>query len=87
MNLTRKQLLFLRQLSKYLLPMPQNKKEWFASQIYVDEINNIIYDVEQWSDYLKLKNKFPYEDYDFIKKIKMGKKRIRKIRYHLWYIF
>lgn len=80
MKLSKPQLRFLRRLSKHLLPMPQNYKEWYAAKIYLDHKKKSIYDVEQWTDYLKLKNKFP--DDVFIS----GKTQLNKVRYQLCYI-
>ena len=54
---TRKRKRFIVKLAKKLLPMPQNEGQWHAAKIYVDERKESFYNVEQWEDYLKIKNK------------------------------
>jgi hypothetical protein len=51
---------FMVELSKKVLPIPQKEGEWHAARIYIDSINDSVYDIEQWEDYLKLKNRHPY---------------------------
>lgn len=67
MEIKEKEIYFLKQLALYNLPSPQLYKDWYAARIFYDNINDYKYDVEQWVDYLKLKNKYPY----FKKKINL----------------
>mmetsp|Transcript_12739 Transcript_12739/g.31274 ORF Transcript_12739/g.31274 Transcript_12739/m.31274 type:complete len:444 (+) Transcript_12739:261-1592(+) len=50
---------FLLNLSRQKLPMPQNEGDWHAARVYVDSLQRSLYDIEQWRDYLSLKNKLP----------------------------
>lgn len=79
---TRKRKRFIVKLAKKLLPMPQNEGQWHAAKIYVDERKESFYNVEQWEDYLKIKNKHPYyiprEEYRSIESIEENKNINRK---------
>jgi quinol monooxygenase YgiN len=61
----KKRKIFIVKLANLRLPMPQNEGQWHSARIYIDELKKSVYIVEQWEDYLKLKNKHPY--YDFIR--------------------
>jgi len=52
---------FMVRLSTQKLPMPQTESDWHAARIYVDSLQKSVYDVEQWCDYLSLKNKLPID--------------------------
>eukprot|EP00471_Norrisiella_sphaerica_P003278 CAMPEP_0184488992 /NCGR_PEP_ID=MMETSP0113_2-20130426/14033_1 /TAXON_ID=91329 /ORGANISM="Norrisiella sphaerica, Strain BC52" /LENGTH=373 /DNA_ID=CAMNT_0026872145 /DNA_START=157 /DNA_END=1278 /DNA_ORIENTATION=+ len=43
------------------LPMPQTESDWHAARVYVDSLQKSVYDVEQWRDFLQLKNKLPID--------------------------
>ncbi|GAB5370292.1 hypothetical protein AAMO2058_001479900 [Amorphochlora amoebiformis] len=53
---------FLILLSTQRLPCPQCERDWHAARVYVDSLKKAVYDVEQWTDYLSLKNKLPIAD-------------------------
>lgn len=88
---TKKRKNFIRKLSKKLLPMPQNEGQWHAARIYIDEKKISVYNLEQWEDYLKIKNKHPYyeprNEYTNIKDYKepIKTKKIKKYRNGFYY--
>lgn len=49
---------FLEALIQQGLPLPRSELDYHAARVYIDSEDRSVYDIEQWTDYIQLTNRF-----------------------------